>query len=95
MTIKHIYINVVIYIYVCVCVCVCMHSYLCCKSSILVPDDGPQVPKHVAFTDDITRLLRLTLTNKSVLLTQHDGMNSIKIYFLPLVLRPRTQLTSF
>jgi hypothetical protein len=60
-----------------------MHIYLCCKSRILVPDDGPQVPKHVAFTDGIRRLLCLTVTNKPVLLTQHNGMNSIKIYLLP------------
>jgi hypothetical protein len=72
-----------------------MHVYLTCKSCILVPDDGPQVPEHVAFTDDTRRLLRLTVTNKLVLLTQHNGLNSIKIYLLPLALRPRTELTPF
>ena len=69
--------------------------YLCCKSRILVPHDGPQVPKDVAFTGDKRRLLCLTVTNMPVLLAQHNGMNSIKIYLLPLALRPRTELTSF
>jgi len=44
-----------------------IYMYLCCKSRILVPDDGPQVPKHVAFTDDSRRLLCFTVTNMPVL----------------------------
>jgi len=55
-----------------------MRIYLCCKSLILVPDDV-QVTKHVAFTDDIRRMLCLTVTNMPVLLVQHNGMNSTKI----------------
>jgi hypothetical protein len=70
------------------------HIYLCCKSRILVPDDGPRVPKHVAFTNDV-RWMCLTVTNMPVLMAQHNGINSIKIYLLPLALRPRMELTSF
>jgi hypothetical protein len=72
-----------------------MHIYLCFKSRILVPEDGPQVPKHVAFTDDIGRLLCLTATDTPVLMAQHNGMNSIKIYPLPHALRPRAKIASF
>ena len=38
-----------------------IHSHLCFKSRILVPDDGPSRPKHVAIIDDIKRLLCLTV----------------------------------
>jgi hypothetical protein len=34
-----------------------MHTNLYFKSSILVPDDNPKGPKHVAFTDDIIKTL--------------------------------------
>jgi hypothetical protein len=44
-----------------------MHVYLCCNSRIFIPDDGPQVPKHVAFTDVFRRLLCLTVTNMPVI----------------------------
>jgi hypothetical protein len=60
-----------------------MHIYLYHKSRTLVLEDGPQVPKYVAFTDDIRRLLCLTATNMPVLMTHHKWMNSIKIYTLP------------
>jgi len=60
-----------------------MHIYICFKSCILVSDDGPQVSKHVAFIDDIRRLLCLTVTNMPVLLAQHNGMKSIKIISSP------------
>lgn len=39
-----------------------MHNHLCFKSRILVRDDGPSRPKHVAIIDDIIkRLLCLTV----------------------------------
>jgi hypothetical protein len=46
-----------------------MHIYLCSKSCILVPDDGSEGPKEVAFSADVVkRLLYLTVTCMPVLM---------------------------
>jgi len=37
------------------------HTYLCFKSCTLVPDDGPQGLKHVAFTNDTIKSLLLLI----------------------------------
>jgi len=42
-----------------------MRIYLCCKTCILLADDSPHGPKHVAFIyDTITSILILTVIDK-------------------------------
>ena len=52
-----------------------VHIYLCFKSHILIRNDGPERPKHVAFIDDIIKVL-LCLT--VIYMPQHNGMDSMK-----------------
>jgi hypothetical protein len=53
--------------------------YLYCKSCILMSDDGPSVLNHVEFIDDIIKILLCLAVTCIPILSQHNGMDSIKI----------------
>lgn len=47
---------------------------------VSVPDDGPQGPTHVAFTDESNKTLVFDdNTHANFSMSQHNGMNSTKI----------------
>ena len=49
-----------------------MHSYLCLKSCILLPDDGAKGPEHLAIIDDIIKLLScVSIIHKKILVMNY------------------------
>jgi len=53
-----------------------MHIDLCFKLCIVVPDDVPYGPKHVAFIDDSTKYFLCLKVIYMAIIIQHDGLNT-------------------